>query len=272
MARLYYDEHGNPSPLPVGQEDGKKHRTKMYIDRVNVCQDCGDHLFYTKNNKCVKCARADACDLYGYLHGIMTVELTFEGTITSYQKRGLMGPVGNRIVPDNYKDTMEELSSILDVQAPTSIRQAQKIGASLWLRAEPCSVAGHYGIRTLKNECYFCEQEKKKPKPRQVALRSGKTWYIPAEPCVHCGTLSERNVHNGSCRGCLGSSGDSRRSDDSLMMEQNPNMILTKADAIKYGIKVYRHGRPCNKGHKGFRYVSTNSCIDCLRGVPEVTI
>lgn len=38
--------------------------------------------------------------------------------------------------------------------------------------------------------------------PRQVAMREGKKWYIPLEPCTRCHTLSERYVANGRCRGC----------------------------------------------------------------------
>lgn len=38
--------------------------------------------------------------------------------------------------------------------------------------------------------------------PRQRAIHEGKKWYMPYEPCKHCGVVSERYVANGRCRNC----------------------------------------------------------------------
>lgn len=38
--------------------------------------------------------------------------------------------------------------------------------------------------------------------PRQRAIQEGKNWYMPYEPCKHCGVIAERYVANGRCRSC----------------------------------------------------------------------
>lgn len=55
-------------------------------------------------------------------------------------------------------------------------------------------------------------------------------------------------------------------SETTIMMRDNPDMIISKADAKLYELKVYREGTECKKGHKAFRYVTTGNCIDCIRG------
>ena len=274
--RVYYDKNGKPNQLPVGQENGKLYRTTKYIDRDNKCPECGWHVFYTKNGNCWKCCQARACDLFSYVNGLMEIDQCFEGFYTSYDiKHAVLGAVGNRIVPSTFKQELEDLSMIFDISAPSTLKQAADKGLDLWVTGDPCSKAGHYGIRTLENKCYFCEQERNKPKPRQVAISKGESWYTPNDPCAKCGQTAEKNVHTGACRGCKGTKSsdpgnDARETDDSIMMKANPDMIVSRNDAISLKMKVYRHGRPCKKGHTGYRYVSTNSCIDCLRQKPEV--
>lgn len=38
--------------------------------------------------------------------------------------------------------------------------------------------------------------------PRQRAIQEGKKWYMPYDPCKHCGVIAERYVPNGRCRNC----------------------------------------------------------------------
>lgn len=267
--RTYYDKNGKPDSLPTGQENGKLYRTLKYIDRENVCPECGGHVFYTKNNVCLKCAMLRACDLYSYVTGRMGIERGVDGFSTSYTPVNGFAPVGNRLITEEYRDELNAVAGLLDISAPVSIEESVRNGVDLWVTGDPCSKAGHYGIKTLENKCYFCELDRNRPKPRQEAIAAGKTWYRPLEPCGKCGKTAERNVHTGQCRGCLPAgteTNDKRQSPDSKMMKDNPDMIISRADAIEWGFKVYRTGKPCNKGHNGFRYVSTNGCIDCLRG------
>jgi hypothetical protein len=134
---------------------------------------------------------------------------------------------------------------------------------------EPCRVKAHYGLKQY-GKCYECTQDKLKPSPRKQAILNGESWYKPDKVCPHCNTFGMRSVHNGACRGCTGKNDndteDNRATDDSVMMRDNPNMLLSRADAEQYDMRVYRTGKPCKRGHTGWRYVSTGNCIDCLRG------
>jgi len=68
----------------------------------------------------------------------------------------------------------------------------------------------------------------------------------------------------GKCYECQQSK--NKPSETTIMMRDNPDMIITRNDAKLYGLKVYRTGKECKKGHKAFRYVTTGNCIDCIRG------
>lgn len=98
--------------------------------------------------------------------------------------------------------------------------------------------------------------------PRQAAIAAGEKWYTPSTPCKRCGTLSLRHVDNGRCRGC----GPAQRSTGPSIMEQCPDLVISRSDARTAGLTVYRTGRECRYGHRGWRYVSTGGCVDCLRG------
>lgn len=132
---------------------------------------------------------------------------------------------------------------------------------------------GHPGLLTKTRRCVLCAEEKART-PRQVAIREGRKWYTPETPCNACHQIVERRVDNGVCRGCMKSPGngpapdstDHRRTPDSVMMEDCPDLIISKADARLAGFKVYRTGKACKKGHTAYRYISTGTCVQCLRG------
>lgn len=189
---------------------------------------------------------------------------------------------------------------------PVSPREAARNGSPYWLRPDPCPKAGHIGLRLLNGDCYLCQipTPRKAAKaagestylptepcpncgklaprmthnnkctgcrtssPRQGAIRKGLKWYAPTEPCIHCGQIALRRVNNGACQGCMAEAPqtDQRETPSSILMREQPDLIMTKEQARSLGYMVYRTGRPCNRGHNGFRYVSTGTCVDCLRG------
>jgi len=304
MARVYFDKKGRPQGLPTGQTEAKRYQTELYVDYDNLCNECKGHIYYTYNKACVKCAQVRACDLYSYLNGLME----FRGNTTFYYEvNGLFG-VANRTVSFDFQQELDDLALLMYIVPPVSIEDAINKGETLWLTGDPCKKAGHYGIKTLDNKCYFCEEERNKSKPRvearkkrenwyiptepcdqcgqkaernvqdnrcrgcfvvklsprQEAIRAGKKWYTPTKPCRICNTLAERYVDNGTCKGCKPIPVVSE-TPESIMMKAQPDLIITKTDAISFGLKVFRTGKPCKRGHTGYRYVSTNNCIDCLK-------
>ncbi len=42
--------------------------------------------------------------------------------------------------------------------------------------------------------------------------------------------------------------------------------LLSRKDAKSIGVKRFFTGKPCIRGHIAERFVSTNSCIECMRG------
>jgi hypothetical protein len=42
--------------------------------------------------------------------------------------------------------------------------------------------------------------------------------------------------------------------------------VITRRDASRSGQKKFYTGKPCIHGHLSERYVTTGSCIECLRG------
>lgn len=127
-----------------------------------------------------------------------------------------------------------------------------------------CSKCGGLHLCRIDNyKCVSCMVADMSP--RRKAIIEGKQWYIPDTPCLKCGLLVERHVATGACSNCINKGVDRRATPESELMRAEPNAIISKEQAKTMGLKIYRTGRPCTKGHTGWRYVSTNSCIDCLR-------
>ena len=264
MGRAFQDENGNFSPVPFGQYDAKRLRYPRYHSG-EVCPDCkNSSVRYTKTGKCVHCSLLAAIDLRAYAVGVMSFLELPDGSLSTSFSVGIGGDRDD-ITPE-YQSEIIETATLLgpDRPAPLNAAEARERGLELWVREMPCSKAGHLGVRTLKGECYFCAVSRGQESPRQRALRAGKTWYTPTHPCKRCGEIADRNVHTGACQGCIPD--DKRKTPDSELMNQTPDLIISRADAEAHGLKVYRTGRPCRRGHTGFRYVSTGNCIPCLRG------
>lgn len=126
---------------------------------------------------------------------------------------------------------------------------------------------GHIGLYNNSGKCQTCAATPKKLSQRQVAMKAGDTKYTPVTPCTHCHTIAPRRVDNGKCDGCTSIAPDNRETADSVMMRECPDMVIDKVTARDMGFKVYRTGNECKKGHTAWRYVSTGTCIKCLRGL-----
>lgn len=130
---------------------------------------------------------------------------------------------------------------------------------------EPCKKHGHIALTTHIN-CYYCDHIER---PQRQAKIDGKSEYVGTTKCKGCYDLTLRKTDDGSCVQCGHNSVKgfaSTQSETTIMMRDNPDMIISKADAKLYELKVYREGNECNKGHKAFRYVTSGNCIDCIRG------
>lgn len=272
MPRQPVDANGNFVALWTTLEDAKKYRAHHY-DCGDECPTCVSRGFigliarkrYVTNGACVHCATMNALELWS-LASYTSVVHQYDGGLEY-----LVDPQNDgegRRVSREYLDMMESALALVDGSFPTTRQGAIDKGVGLYIRDRPCRTHGHLGITTLKGECYYCEQERSRPSPRQQAIRDGKKWYLPTEPCPKCGQTAEKRVDNGQCRGCMAearSQEDGRETADSVMMRECPDLVISRENARAAGFKVYRTGKPCRKGHAGYRYVSTGNCIECLR-------
>lgn len=262
MSKLFYYEDGRPSPLPTSKDEAKRLRQSRYNSETG-CSDCKEsNSRYTTNDECSFCAMLKALEFYNY-----AIDASYFADINGpnliHRSTSEPTPFGEKL-----KAEFEHAKSLFDTneRAPTSSSEAIERGLTLWVRDRQCSKAGHFGIRTLKSECYFCAQKRDTLSPRKAAIANGEKWYTPLESCAKCGQMASRNVANGQCKGCMQSEGDARETSDTIMMRECPDLVVSKKDAKAMELKVYRTGKECTNGHSGYRYVSTGSCIQCLRG------
>jgi hypothetical protein len=118
------------------------------------------------------------------------------------------------------------------------------------------------GKTTLDGKCYICQNKKRTPSPRQAALAAGEKWYMPtAGDLCNAGHHALRRVTDGVCKTCLEAK---HTPQEDRIDKTNPDMVISYDDAKTFGLKIYRTGQPCRKGHTGWRYVSTRGCLDCL--------
>lgn len=132
-----------------------------------------------------------------------------------------------------------------------------------------CAVCGNKAPRLVKTDaCMFCRENPSstpRPKtPRSTARHAGHKHYEADTPCPDCDTF-ERRVYDNKCVHCC-SATDSRKTGTQAFIDGNPDLIVDRDTATSLGFKVFRTGEPCLRGHKGYRYVTTNGCITCLRG------
>lgn len=153
---------------------------------------------------------------------------------------------------------------------PKSVAEAQAMKLNFYWIPQPNKYCGHPGKVLLNGKCWFCRRDKDNS-PRQKAIRQGLKWYMPKsdDPCPS-GHIALRRVDNGKCKACAEVAVQRSETGEVPMHKQFPDMILTRDAARSLGMKVYRTGDPCRRGHRAWRYVSTGGCLDCKEGVPAV--
>lgn len=238
---------GSPCPYPTSYEHACEVRSKVYDDR-QPCSKCGHKIKYTKTQGCKNCAKLRSINLIHLYKGYDNLIWTDENG------RHWGEPQGGRVeeIPQEEWDEMLDLIDIANS------------GPEYTITDQPCATHGHYSLKRL-GKCYQCQVEKSKPTPRQEALQSGKTWYTPPHVCPKCGHKALKNVHNGSCQGCVPPR-DAEQHATAEMMKASPDTIISREDARSLDMKVYRTGEACSRGHKDWRYVSTGNCVQCLKG------
>jgi len=254
MPGVYFHSDGTPTQHPTSRESAIKQRKKRYDDG-HKCPDClarGHNcpIKYTANGRCVHCARLTAIELYNQ-------------AVTGRADEHMVATLPAALIEEAERGFHADPAAAVAGSHCKTADEAERVGAPVWIRLEACPRAGHPGVRTIDDRCWYCVQERAAGSARQQAIAAGRAWYTPEEPCPHCGERAQRRVHDGRCAGCHEAGREARTAD---MHTLPPDIVIGRADARAAGFTVYRTGRPCRRGHTGFRYVSTGNCIQCLRG------
>ncbi len=156
----------------------------------------------------------------------------------------------------------------------TPRQQAIANGESTYIPDTQCIRCNTVAPRRVDNgRCRGCEEMVREARkrnradapltPRQQAFNNGEPEYTSNRQCVRCGYWV-RDTNNGKCVRCEAHRAKPVHSTKQFMID-NPTVVISRTDARTAGFKVFRTGEPCRHGHKGFRYVSTKGCVDCLK-------
>lgn len=239
MKKVFRLSNGDVGPYPEGRSVAATYQSRVYTD-LNRCSECGSLTFITASGRCVACMRNQIAAIYMYIN----------------LPEGDQGynPAFN--LPDNFKPMPEAHEAVKLLQS----------GQGFELGKEVCNEYGHIKLTNTKyRKCYFCETQRNK---QEQAIHYGDTHYLTRSKCSGCGLVTLRNVDDKSCVECgyIPQTRKGAESATTVMMRTNPDMIISRENARSLDMTVYRTGEACSRGHKGWRYVSTGNCIDCLRG------
>lgn len=179
---------------------------------------------------------------------------------------------------------------------PTTLSEAVRFGVDYYYVPRLCKRGHHFIKKHIKTgKCVMCTDNSKRTKSdtatnrfmkdnpdlivtKDAAAAMGLTVFKTGVPCRR-GHIGWRYVNGGACLSCMRPGSyplpsvpmpkgsirktDARRSISQIYAEEHPDEIMDKETAKFFGLKLYRTGKPCNRGHKGWRYISTNNCVDC---------
>lgn len=249
MGRAFKASNGGLIPHPEGRSAALKIRHRLYINE-NKCEICKtSHTRYTKSMKCIMCQR-------------------YKIELVRYY---------SRIDPESFVPWPEHVPTAYN--CPEQLVEVEEMLAYLRdnegakLHYDPCKQHGHIRVMHDGDECVQCTGTLR---PREQAIKDGHEFFASSSKCPNCNTFTLRNTVSRQCVKCdytphdslppSPTEDDNRATPDTIMMRESPDLVMSKEDAISYGFKVYRTGKPCKHGHTAWRYVSTGNCIECLRG------
>lgn len=248
MGKLFKLSNGGLAPHPDSRSHAVQIRHRLYLSDFK-CNLCGiSSTRFAKSDNCIMCQR-------------FKIELTryyVKVNETSYVPW-----------PENIPEALNNLETLDEVAKMVKLLKSDSLCV---LHYEPCHDHGHVRVsREDSSQCLTCATLLK---PREQALLGGVDVYVSTSKCGGCGKLTLRDVSTKSCLACDHTphaaahaidSEDHRQTADSVMMRENPDMVLSRKDAAQFDMKVYRTGKTCKDGHTDWRYVSTGNCITCLR-------
>jgi hypothetical protein len=246
MPPVYFHPDGTPSRNPTSLYEAKEARKQQYDDGA-LCPLCEKRneiipghtcsIKYTKTRGCIHCALLQALDFYNRATG-----------------------AGRE--PPPLVDLTDDAAAAFemfhyDKPAPLNLQEATAQGLDVWVHPDPCHKAGHIGVRTGANACWFCRRDalRKKDPARAEAHASKQTWYTPTMACEKCGKTADRNTRSNECRGCHPLPSDA---------------ISPRKAAMLAGRKWYTPDKACAYcGQCAPKRVNNGACKGCVQ--PDAT-
>jgi len=163
---------------------------------------------------------------------------------------------------------------------PPSRELAIELKLARWQDWDGCDKCGSTRSGTIRytstNECAHCIRVKHlrgddgklytpigEPVSVSEALAQNKPYYCELGSfmfmCPNGPHLLKRDLASGRCITC-------RSTKKQNIEDLAPDAIISRDAAIMLGLKMYRTGKPCRRGHKSFRFVANNGCSACKRG------
>jgi hypothetical protein len=163
-----------------------------------------------------------------------------------------------------HRDFQGVYSAAKTAGEPLDPDTAQNANKDYYFRCMIFEYCGHLCKSTLDGKCYECQSDG----PRDTARKKGETWYKPRhwDVCkkVHEGSL--RRVYDRACKQCLDEKAASPESAPVVDIRAGwpEDQVLERNTAREMGLKIFRTGKPCRRGHVAWRYVSNGGCLVCM--------
>lgn len=228
LKNIWVRENGNLSSWPATKEEAVRCKVSKY-GNGSLCEECGyEYIGCVVTDHCMWCQR---------------LKINYAYWMRDHSEMTPLDP--HMAIPKKQVNWFDEMKPYIE-----------RLRAGEQLAEKPCK-HGHIYFKGTLPGCTIC---RKYSSPRALAEHHSKEWYLPHTPCTSCEAITFRNVADGSCKEC-----DSGGSITESLMRDNPDMILSKSDALMLGFKVYRTGKACRNGHTGYRWTANSGCIECMK-------
>jgi hypothetical protein len=228
MKSFYKLSNGTIGPYPEGRPVAASEHSRLYTD-LNSCENCKSLTFITASGRCVACMRDQIVVAYSLAFG--------------------------HDVPINVEPSTETIEAVELIKSDQGFELGRQV----------CRGYGHVKLTNNKHpRCYFCETQTDKKKQ---AVLYDDIYYLTRSKCSGCDNVTMRNTVDSSCVNCgyLPGSNNTQINENTQMMANNPDMLVSLDEAKMTGLTVYRTGKYCKRGHNAWRYVSTGNCVECLK-------
>jgi hypothetical protein len=197
---MYYKlPNGDETNHPPTKEHAREINDPWYSDYGERCDYCGRNhpTRYVSDDSCLKCLIDSHADIHASIDHDKYV-------LTNKPCRG-----GSHFITTlrGYKKCA--ICQNIKEKSPPSPREIAREAGETWYMPEyKCQKCGQQALRRVVNgQCRGCNplQSDLPPKPlspRQAAIAAGDTWYLPDKPCLKCGKIEFKRVHDGQCEGC----------------------------------------------------------------------